>query len=36
MDLKDIKKILAGFTIASLLVGTTLTVTSCQTAGKSS
>jgi len=31
MDLKDIKKILAGLTIAALLAGTTLTVSSCRT-----
>jgi radical SAM modification target selenobiotic family peptide len=33
MDLKDLKKILAGLTIAALLAGTTLTVSSCRTTG---
>jgi radical SAM modification target selenobiotic family peptide len=36
MDLNDIKKILAGITIAGLLAGTALTVTSCKTTGSSS
>jgi len=36
MDLNGIKKILAGLTIAGLLAGTTLTVTSCENASKSS
>ena len=34
MDLKDLKKILAGLTIAALLAGTTLTVSSCRTTGE--
>ena len=33
MDLKDLKKIVAGLTIAALLAGTTLTVSSCRTTG---
>lgn len=34
MDVNDLKKILAGFCIASLITGSTLTISSCS-AGKS-
>ena len=33
MDLKDLKKVLAGLTIAGLLASTTLFVPSCRTTG---
>lgn len=36
MDKKQLKKILAGFSVASLLAGSTLTLSGCATKGKTS